>query len=90
MEREDWLNGLKREGDRVMVFPTIRCVGCGNALGVVCYIPGDEACAPKPDFPFDEATCPLCEMRKKLATMPPEPKDRLLERMNTLRAQKQG
>lgn len=85
LAREYWLNGFNREGDTVMVFPTIRCAGCGVGLGTVCYMPGDEAPPPPPTWPFEEAACPLCRMRARVNALPPGAEDRLLTRMIALR-----
>lgn len=36
-----------------------------------------------PDFPFEEATCPLCQLRR--APVPPDAVDKLTERLERLR-----
>lgn len=83
MSREIWLKGLKREIDQVMVYPTICCAGCGAALGEFSYVPGVESSVPKPDWPFNETDCPVCYLRSR--AHPPEPRDKLLDRMNAIR-----
>jgi hypothetical protein len=80
-EREHWLNGWHRRGDSVLIGTGVRCAGCGKFLGLAC-VAFDGSLLPEknPDFPFEEATCPLCACRRS-----PGPVDKLTERLERLR-----
>jgi hypothetical protein len=79
--REHWLNGWHRRGDSVLIGTGTHCAGCGKFLGVTCVIfDGSPLPEKPPDFPFEEATCPLCACRRS-----PGPVDKLTERLERLR-----
>jgi hypothetical protein len=80
--REHWLNGWRRIGDSVLIGSGYRCAGCGKFTGLGCVALGDPQSWPEkmPDFPFEEATCPLCACRRS-----PGPVDKLTERLERLR-----
>jgi hypothetical protein len=82
--REHWLNGWIRRGDSVLMCTGCYCAGCGNFLGLASVALSDDGQYPeiKPDFPFEKATCPLCEYRK---TPIPDPVDKLTDRLERLR-----
>lgn len=83
MSRENWLNGWHRSGDSVLIGTGWHCAGCGKFLGLGCVALDDQPWPEKlPDFPFEEATCPLCEYRQ--APNPPTAVDKLTERLERL------
>jgi len=82
--REHWLNGWHRHGDSVLIGTATHCAGCGKFLGLACVIfDGSPLPEKNPDFPFEAATCPLCEYRE--SPRPPAPVDKLTERLERLR-----
>lgn len=59
--RETWLNGWKREGIYVQMGTGLHCGGCGKCLGVVsAIVPEGWESPPTPEWPFNEADCPVC------------------------------
>lgn len=82
-DREHWLNGWRRHGDSVLMGTAYHCAGCGKFLGLGCVALDGEPWPEKlPDFPFEEATCPLCAHRR---TPFPDQVDKLTERLERLR-----
>lgn len=76
MIREKWLNGWCRMGSEVLVGTSVHCAGCGKDHGTACVaFDGSPLPDKSPDWPFEESTCPLCEMRDRLwsnqPTVPP-------------------
>ena len=65
MSREKWHEGWKRNGD-VIMYGHPHCAGCGKFLGC-CALGIEEGWVPPPDpqWPFDEAGCPLCALRDR-------------------------
>jgi hypothetical protein len=83
-DRERWLNGWHRHGDSILIGTGYHCAGCGKFLGLGCVALDGEPWPEKlPDFPFEEATCPLCENRR--TPNPPDQVDKLTERLERLR-----
>lgn len=83
-DREHWLNGWHRRGDLVLIGTATHCAGCGQFLGLACVaFDGEPLPERNPDFPFEEATCPLCEIRR--VPDPPDGVDKLTERLERLR-----
>jgi hypothetical protein len=65
--RETWLHGWPRMGTQVLIGTGVYCVGCGKDHGITTIaIPeGWEYWLqnrPYPDWPFDEASCPVCHV----------------------------
>jgi hypothetical protein len=82
--REHWLNGWNRQGDSVLIGTGYHCAGCGKFLGLGCVaFDGSPLPEKRPDFPFEEATCPLCAYRR--AHDPPDQVDKLTERLERLK-----
>jgi hypothetical protein len=81
-DRETWLNGWHRNGNSVLIGTGVYCAGCGRDNGVACVAISPDYIAPEklPDWPFNEADCPLCEWRENL----PAPRDVLTERAERL------
>lgn len=72
--RERWLNDGIRTGDIVFFRGAYLCAGCGFPYGSAAVMPPktpDEVAEWKalkePDWPFEQATCPLerCQQRLK-------------------------
>lgn len=81
--REHWLNGWHRQGDAVLL-GGVHCAGCGKFVGTTCIALDDDPLPEKmPDFPFEEATCPLCAYRRM--PDPPDAVDKLTERLERLK-----
>ncbi len=82
VDREAWLNGWSRMGTSVLVGTGVHCAGCGKFNGIACVAFGPDYVAPEkePDWPFNEADCPLCMWREN----PPAPRDLLAERAERL------
>lgn len=89
MNREKWLNGWDRNGWEVLIGTGVHCAGCGWFVGLATIaITGDEKWPDKlPDWPFEEATCPLHP--RALGEGPQYKVDRLTERMVALEKQRQ-
>lgn len=66
MSREKWLNGFKRTDTWVYIGPAVHCAGCGKFFGVVCVSITGYSPDINPDWPFDQATCPVCETHRKI------------------------
>jgi hypothetical protein len=83
-DREHWLNGWRRQGGSVLIGTAYHCAGCGKFLGLGCVaFDGTPLPEKAPDFPFEEATCPLCELRR--LPDPPDAVDKLTERLERLK-----
>jgi hypothetical protein len=81
--REHWLNGWHRQGDAVLL-GGVHCAGCGKFVGTTCIaLDGGPLPEKLPDFPFEEATCPLCAYRR--LPHPPDAVDKLTERLERLK-----
>jgi hypothetical protein len=75
-DRETWLHGWPRNGTSVNIGSGWFCAGCGRFEGTGCVVVEDTDVLPSvdPDWPFDEETCPVCELRTALYSSPvPEP-----------------
>ncbi len=82
-DREKWLHGWPRlnGGSAVLMGTNVLCIGCGRDVGVttVAITEGWKPPGPTPDWPFDEANCPVCatrerfqqEVEKAFGTWPP-------------------
>lgn len=79
---EAWLNGWYRVGASVFIGTGVHCAGCGkfNGIGCVAIDPNAKWPETMPDWPFNEASCPLCTWREN----PPSPRDPLTERLERL------
>lgn len=79
---EAWLNGWYRVGAFVFIGTGVHCAGCGkfNGIGCVAIDPNSKWPEAMPDWPFNEASCPLCTWREN----PPAPRDLLAERAERL------
>ncbi len=61
--RESWLNGWWRNGGGVLMGTAVHCAGCGKSRGLACVaLSFDDPPYPEkePDWPFNEADCPVC------------------------------
>ncbi len=91
MAREDWLNGWPRIGGASVLLGTqVACVGCGKEQGTttVAFEEGVVLPEHEPDWPFEEATCPVCALQAGVWAQAPE--DKLTARLKAIRDQKQG
>ena len=72
-QMEKWLNGWMRQGDTVLIGSGLHCVGCGFFLGTCCVILSDCAMPSRedPDYPFEQASCPVCQLRNRERDEPP-------------------
>lgn len=61
MTREHWLNGWTRFGGSALCGSGVYCAGCGLSLGVTCVAIPENWIAPAsdPDWPFEQADCPV-------------------------------
>ena len=78
------LNGWQRGAAAyVLVGTGIACAGCGRDRGDVCVAFEDEWAPPEklPDWPFDAATCPICDLQDRLSF---GPEDKLTARLKAL------
>lgn len=82
MTRETWLNGWPRMGNSVLIGMHVCCAGCGRSHGIctVALSADDKWPEKMPDWPFDEADCPVHNYRQL-----PAPVDPLTERLKALR-----
>lgn len=83
---ESWLNGNKREGDRV----GMACAGCGWYPATCAVVLSGEGLLPEPDWPFDYKTCPLCALREERDALKYSSRDPLTERAERLAAARKG
>jgi hypothetical protein len=62
MTDRPWLHGWPLVGDGVLIGTMVHCAGCGRPRGVTCVVFGGDWEAPDrdPDWPFDQAGCPIC------------------------------
>lgn len=71
--QESWLNGWSRQNtdDTMLLGCGVVCVGCGKEFGVVCVAFSDDWVSPEktPEWPFKQATCPLCELREEVQSL---------------------
>ena len=78
--REAWLHGWTRRGSGVVIGGTIHCAGCGRSVGTTrlpITVPAG-AWQDEPEWPFDEATCPLCDaLSRERIIHPPRGAERL-------------
>lgn len=91
MAREHWLNGWPRIGETGVLLGTqVACVGCGKDHGTTTVAFDDGTTFPErtPDWPFEEASCPVCALQARVWAQGPE--DKLTVRLKALREQKQG
>jgi hypothetical protein len=66
--REDWLKGWNRVGScNVLIGVGVHCVCCGKSHGVttVSFEEGFEFPKERPDWPFEEENCPLCNYKSE-------------------------
>jgi hypothetical protein len=71
MTRESWLNGWSRDGNTVLLGSSVHCVGCGKSYGTTCVVIPEGWAPPEknPDWPFDEADCPVCSHHDRPLTV---------------------
>ena len=87
-DRESWRNGWPLQGDSIGLHP--HCAGCGKSLGLACIaLEAGVEYPPEPQWPFEEATCPLCLLRNRLYERDGKP-DRLTERMLAMKNRQEG
>jgi hypothetical protein len=69
--RETWKHGWPTLSDwtTMLIGTGVHCVACGTLLGIttVAFPPGWTEPGPTPDWPFEEATCPLRQLLGKEA-----------------------
>ena len=98
--REYWLNGWKRDGDGVFIGMKRHCIGCGRNRGVVPvgHVPKAELPTLMPDWPFEEGSCPICNLRggeigymtvEELAMMPEDMLSKALDKVRVRRTHRE-
>jgi len=73
MSREAWLNGWpKLNNCAVLLVGSVHCIGCGKFHGVVTVALDENSSFPdeRPDWPFEESSCPVCEVVGELQNAP--------------------
>jgi len=87
--REHWLNGWPRIGTSVLIGTGVHCVGCGVFHGVTCVAFEEDWQPPEkmPDWPFEQDSCPICELIAHRHDQPKIPT--LAERLAAFKAAKQ-
>lgn len=89
MAHEDWLHGWPRIGETgVLIGTQVRCVGCGKDCGTTAVALEAGVTFPErePEWPFDEAGCPVCALKSRIWQQSPE--DKLTARMLALRGRR--
>jgi hypothetical protein len=66
--REAWRHEWPISGGEILLGTQVCCAGCGRDRGTTTVAFSDEALAwmkdrPTPEWPFDEETCPLCQLQ---------------------------
>ncbi len=65
--REKWLYGWHRyqSSPTILLGGSVHCCCCGRFQGVTCFVASDDFPATLPDWPFEEADCPLCAIHQR-------------------------
>jgi hypothetical protein len=72
-----WLHGWPRSGTTgILIGTATHCIGCGRFTGTTTIAIDDDYIdwaqdRPKPDWPFPEDACPVCDLVSKLAKSEP-------------------
>ena len=82
--REKWLHKWPKINSTTILMGTgIYCIGCGKDRGVIsAMIDPDNIPSKRPEWPFEEKNCPICELEDKVMG---GPEDKLTARLVALR-----